>query len=212
MDRWIKAPLDRPVRPSKAALWRMWFVVIVGLGAARPALPHGSVVDEDDQCLMNIGFYRAHFTIYQPRSTGHEEYCEDLPATGETVFVVDYLHETMREVPVDFRIVRDRNGIGRFARYEDVLALDLAADTVFYQPPVVQADAVLTVLHNFDRPGGYIGVVSVAHPTTDEVYRAVFPFEVGVLPRDYAVWGGAVMTVLAVVFWAWARRRRSEAA
>ncbi|MEJ2088074.1 MAG: hypothetical protein P8Y69_06295 [Gammaproteobacteria bacterium] len=204
----MTVPDEVAVRPLRTVRWRIWLVCVAGLLHGQPALPHGSVVDEADQCLMSIGFYRAHFTIFQPRAAGHTEYCEDLPATGETVFVINYLHETMREVPVDFRIVRDRNGIGRFARYEDVLALDLETDTVFYQPPVVHPDAVFTAMYDFARPGGYIGVVTVAHPTTDEVYRAVFPFEVGVTSWDYVAWGGPTVGALGVGLWWWAARRR----
>jgi hypothetical protein len=184
---------------------------LLAMAFHQPALPHGSVVDGDDLCLINIGFYRAHFTIYQPASTGHDEYCEDLPGAGETVFVMDYLHDSMREVPVDFRIVRDRHGIGRFARYEDVLALDLDTDTVFYTPPAIRADGVYTVLHRFMETGGYIGVVTVAHPTSDEIYRAVFPFEVGIMPFDYFLWGGALVVVAGLPLWWFIGRRRRPA-
>jgi hypothetical protein len=169
---------------------------------ADKAQGHGSVVD-GDQCLISIGFYRAEFSIYQPRKSGHDEFCEDLPEAGETVFVIEYLHDTMREVPLDFRIVRDRHQIGRFARYEDVLKLDLERDTVFYQPARVQSDAVFTVLHDFLEPGGYIGVITVEHPTSDEVYRAVFPFDVGTIPGMIFVWlsAGALFGVLLLWLW-----------
>ena len=150
------------------------------LAGAPDAAAHGSVTADKDLCVINIGFYRAHFTIYQPRSRDREEFCEDLPDVGETVFVMDYLHRNLREVPVDFRIVRDRENLGRFARYEDIEKIDLERDTVFYQPPVTEPNAVFSVLHHFAEPGDYIGVVTAAHPTQrGKIYNAVFPFEVG---------------------------------
>jgi hypothetical protein len=188
-------------RTHRVRCW--WNVLIAGvcLTFSHALLAHGSVVEDGDLCLIKIGFYQAHFTIFQPQSEGHEEYCEDLPDTGETVFVIDYLHDSMREVPVDFRIVHDRNGVGRFARYEDVLKLDLEKDSVFYQPPLMQADAVFTVLHPFAEAGAYIGVVTAEHPTEDTVYRAVFPFEVARFPWEYVVWLGVVGGLVAVLLW-----------
>jgi hypothetical protein len=148
----------------------------------------------------------AHFTIYQPRQHGHREFCEDLPEAAETVFVMDYLHDSMREVAVDFRVVVDRNGIGRFADYEDVEALDLDRDTVFYQPPVRQADAVFTVLHEFLEPGGYIGVVTADNPNGDRTYRAVFPFQVGGISP--VLWLVLAAALLAVAAGGWMLNRR----
>ena len=75
---------------------------------------HGSVGLADDQCVIRIGFYSAHFAIYQPQTRQHEEYCEDIPDVTDSIFVVEYLHAVMREVPVDFRIIKDRENRGKF--------------------------------------------------------------------------------------------------
>ena len=53
---------------------------------------HGSVTPEDDICIIRIGYYRAHFKIYLPRTREHKEYCEDIPGTGEAIFVMEYEH------------------------------------------------------------------------------------------------------------------------
>ena len=52
-----------------------WKVLIAGvcLTFSHLLVAHGSVVEDGDLCLIRIGFYQAHFTIYQPRSAGHEE-------------------------------------------------------------------------------------------------------------------------------------------
>lgn len=150
------------------------------MGLCMNALAHGGVFLEDDVCIVQIDFLQAHFTVYQPKTRANKEYCEDLPDVTETVFVLDYLHNSLRDMPLDFRIVRDSKGLGRFAKWEDIARIeDLEADTVFYQPPVRQRDAVFTVEHAFEHAGHYIGIVSTKHPDKDTVYRAVFPFEVG---------------------------------
>ena len=149
------------------------------LYVAGAAYGHGGVVEEDDVCLMKVDYLRAHFKIYQPRISGHEQFCEDLPAATESIFVMEYEHESLSSMPIDFRIIRDVTGKGRFARMQDVEQIDdLDAVTVFYQAPGVQPD-VFTVLHQFDDEGDFIGIVSARHPDSGQVYASVFPFEVG---------------------------------
>ncbi len=155
-------------------------LVIALLSFSMRVAAHGSVVEEGDGCLIRFGFYSAHFTIFQPASRQHQEFCEDIPEVSETVFVMEYLHNSLREVPVDFRIIRDSEKHGRFVKWADIVALgDLQEDTVFYQPALVQADGVFSVLYSFAAPGDYIGIVSAAHPTEELLYHAVFPFRVG---------------------------------
>lgn len=140
---------------------------------------HGGVVQEQDLCIIKVNYLSAHFKIYQPRASGHKQYCEDLPAASESVFVMEYEHDSLSMMPIDFRIIRDVTGQGRFARMEDVERIENLGDvTVYYQPAVVEPD-VYTIVHNFEDEGAYIGIVSATHPETDKVYSAVFPFEVG---------------------------------
>ncbi len=160
------------------------------------ALAHGSVVPEGDLCIIRIGFYTAHFKVYQPQASRDREFCEDLPGTGETVFVMDYIHKGLALVPIEFRIIRDATGLGRYAALDDVLKLgDLEPLTVFHQSPVIET-GVFTVLHNFTETGAFLGLVSARHPDTGEIYSAVFPFSVG-----FRGWGMlplfAALTVLA---------------
>ncbi len=168
----------------------------------------GGVMLENDTCIITIGFYKAHFTAYQPNTRGDEEFCEDLPDTGEAVFVLDYLHDSMKEVPVDFRIIRDATGLGDFARLEDVQALgDLEPLTVFYQPPMVEADASYQVSHVFGEAGAYVGIVTAGHPSKDKTYAAVFPFAVGVggFPYLWLAAGVALLAGAAALAWLWLR-------
>jgi len=145
-----------------------------------PARGHGGVVLEEDICVIKMGFLSAHFTIYQPETRASEEFCEDIPDVTQTIFVMEYLHSSLKEMPLDFRIIRDVTGVGVFARSEDVAAIeDLDAATIFYEPPAVRNEAVFTVEHRFDEPGWYIGIVTTTYPDTGRTYETVFPFEVG---------------------------------
>jgi hypothetical protein len=140
----------------------------------------GGVALKDDQCIIKIDFYSAHFTAYQPESSGDKQYCENLPETGATIFVLDYLHRSLKEVPVDFRIIRNVTELGAYARLADVQALgNLDVHTVYYRPPIVERTGSYKAEVQFSEPGEYIGVVSAGHPSNDKIYFAVFPFSVG---------------------------------
>ena len=146
---------------------------------------------------MTIGFYTAHFTAYQPDTRGNEEFCEDLPDTGESIFVLDYLHDSLKEVPVDFRVIKDVTGLGSFANWEDVQKLDdIETYTVFYQPPLVRSDGSYRVSFAFAEQGEYIGVVTAGHPSKDVTYNSVFPFTVG--RTAFPLW--IAFVVVAVLF------------
>ena len=160
----------------------------------------GGVILRGDACIIEIGFYDANFTVYQPDTSGNEEYCEDLPDTGNTIFVMDYLHSSLREVPVDFRIVRDTTGLGQFVQHEDILALpDLDAVTVYYAPPRIESGASFRVEHEFDGKGDYVGVVTAGHPSNDNIYNAVFPFKVGATSYPYWVIAMVIGALLVIL-------------
>lgn len=169
-------------------------------------LASGGVVMIGKTCTMHIDFYSARFTAYQPDTRGSEEFCESLPDIGPTIIVLDYLHPSLKEVPVDFRIIRDVTGQGRFAKLEDVEALgDIEPLTVFYQPPLIRSDGSFKVEYNFVDAGKYIGVVTAGHPTNDNLYAAVFPFQVGGRSNSRWLALGVVPAVMGWFFW---RRRR----
>jgi hypothetical protein len=152
----------------------------LSLGLAQLAHAHGGVAYEEDLCVINIGFLKAHFTIYQPEQHGSEEFCEEIPSIGETVFVMEYQHDFLKQMPVDFRIIRDTQDIGIYARWDDVQAIaDIDAVTAFYQAPVIRPDGAFTVNYAFDEAATYIGIVTAQHPDDDRLYNAVFYFQVG---------------------------------
>jgi hypothetical protein len=154
-------------------------LLLLSLLAGQGASAHGGVVEEEDLCIIKVNYLRGHFKVYQPRSDGHDEYCEDLPNAAESVFVMEYLHDELGRVPIEFRIIRDVTGKGRFARWEDVRQIeDLDAVTVFSKGPLIEPD-VFTALVDFDDEGDYIGMVTAGDGQGGKVYRAVFPFQVG---------------------------------
>ncbi|MBT8098462.1 MAG: hypothetical protein KJO82_01865 [Gammaproteobacteria bacterium] len=164
--------------------------------ACRETAAHGGVVEEDDLCVIKISYLKAHFKIYQPRIDGHEEYCEDLPNASESVFVMEYLHDELKTLPIDFRIIRNVTGKGRFARIEDIADIeDIDGVTVYYAAPRIEPD-VYTELFDFTEEGDYIGIVSARPGTNQREHIAVFPFEVGFSGLGY--WPLIAVLLLAI--------------
>ena len=171
------------------------------------ALAHGGVVDDGDLCLINIGYLQAHFKIYVPEESRHEDYCEDIPVRGESVFVMEYVHDGLSEAAIDFRIIRNVTGKGTFANLDDIEAIDdLEAVTIRYEPPMIVPD-VFTMLQSFDEDGEFIGIVSARRTDTQKVYTAVFPFEVGYTGIGYWPVFLAGLLFLQLNYWFMSRRR-----
>ena len=204
MTAMVCAPTPRRIAPALTAL----LAVLLPHSAA---LAHGSVTPDADLCIIRIGFYRAHFKIYQPDSRGHREYCEDLPDRGSSVFIMEYEHDGLAAIPIEFRIIENTTGQGRFTNQAMVEAIDdIEAVTVFHRPAGVQRD-VFTAIHEFVEDGEYVGIVTVPRPDGDGSYRAVFPFEVGYTGLGFWPWVIAAVVLLQLNYW-WMsgrfRRRR----
>jgi hypothetical protein len=140
----------------------------------------GGVVGEANSCAVNFDFYSVHFTIYQPERSANEEFCRSLPGTGATLFVLDYLHDTLSEVPVDFRIIRDKDDLRQFARLKDIADLDdIDSVTEFKNVAKIETEGQLTMEYSFLKEGNYIAIIGAPHPNKSQYYQAIFPFQVG---------------------------------
>jgi hypothetical protein len=72
------------------------------------AAAHGTASGEDDPCVRRVGERVVHFNAYQPQYQVKEQYCTDIPKTGETFLVVDLVDPALRNEPVGMRIVKGR--------------------------------------------------------------------------------------------------------
>lgn len=205
---------------SRLCLALVAMILVITMFSSRQAVAHGSVAFEDDRCLINIGFMQAHFTVFQPESEGNEEFCESIPGVTRSVFVMEYLHNLLSEMNIDFRIVRDINNVGRYASWEDIEAIeDLEAATVFYAPARIEEGGYFTTSHEFTERGTYIGVVTADHPDEDRQYNAVFYFRVGGRPLGTLPVFIALLLALQAGYWVssggyrrWQQKRQEKRA
>lgn len=179
------------------------FVLLSLTFAPGLALGHGGVSVEDDVCLIKLGTYRAHFTGYLPKTRATQEFCEDIPEATDSIFVIDFISDELRDMELDFRIVRDVKDIGVQATYEDLggeQAIEEA--TIFYNPPTVYPKGVFNVRYPFTEDGGYIGIVNVHHVETGLKYRSVFPFSVGGAQYGkYIIYYALLLAFCGVFIW-----------
>ncbi len=170
--------------------------------AAQQAAARGALTLNQDVCLLYIGPDYAYFSAYDPQKP-RKRYCEEAPRTGVTVFAIDFAQSEMREMKVDFRILRD---IGENA---DPAAIQAA--TLAYAPSKAYLTGSLSLAYDFKEPGEYAGLVTVegAH---GEHWVAYFPFTVAQPYRarlPYYLLAAAAFLAIFIIFRGKDRRGKS---
>jgi len=167
---------------------------LVLAGAPPQAAARGALTLNQDVCLLYIGPDYAYFSAYDPQKP-RKRYCEEAPRTGVTVFAIDFAQSEMREMKVDFRILRD---IGENA---DPAAIEAA--TLAHAPSKTHLTGSLSLAYDFKEPGEYAGLVTVDGPH-GERWTAYFPFSVAEPYRrrlPVYLLGAAALLALIVFFW-----------
>ncbi|CUQ66833.1 hypothetical protein [Candidatus Nitrospira inopinata] len=165
---------------------------------------HGGLSMAEDMCKLTVGPYMMHFTGYQPTSTQEKQFCEDIPATGETVVVLDYIEQELRSLPTEVRIIKDTGSEN-----------NLDAITILHLPPKVYPNGSINFTYTFEQPGKFVGIVTVGE---DQKYVSRFPFSVGELNvaskllNIYMVPVVALLLVGAIFFFVRDRRKPAQAA
>ena len=172
----------------------------IGVIFSTQAHAHGGLALADDMCKLRVGPYNMHFTGYQPDSTRNKEFCEDIPATGRTVVVLDYMEDALRPLPTEVRVIKDTGS-----------EQDLQAITVLHLPPKVYPAGTVNFEYNFDQPGKFVGLVTVGDKK--ELFSR-FPFSVGEtkipLPPGYFLIAFAGTAVVGVILFFLRGRRKSS--
>ena len=184
------------LRPASLCI----LLLAIGVSFSTNVQAHGGLALAEDMCRLTIGPYNMHFTGYQPDNTRNKEFCEDIPATGRTVVVLDYMDDALRPLPTEVRVIRDTGS-----------EQDIQAITVLHLPPKVYPNGTVNFEYNFAQPGKYVGLVTVGGPK-EHVSR--FPFSVGEgkmwVPPSYLIMGFAGAAVVVVVIFALRGRRNTS--
>jgi hypothetical protein len=182
-------------RCAAGLLWLLAAVFIAGEATA-----HGGLSMEKDYCKLRIGPYVMHFTGYQPGDGYRKEFCEDIPSTGATIVVLDFIDDVLRDLPVALRIIRDDGG-----------GQDLDSATVHYVPPKVYPMGTFSFDYQFEQPGKYVGLVTVGVGNQQVIGR--FPFSVGApFYQRYSSLAALLAIGFGVVYGIWRWRRAAKGA
>jgi hypothetical protein len=154
---------------------------------------------DEDRCKLRVGRYVMHFVGYQPESaSGPREFCEDIPETGRTIVVLDYLNDELRDLPTEVRIIKDT---GAQAGFDDI--------TVLHIPAKLYPSGSLNFELNFQEPGKFVGLVTVGG--ADKLVSR-FPFSVGRTTSWLALAVPGLLTVVAaVLLYRFGLHRRNKA-
>jgi len=176
----------------------LWLLVAVFTSGEATA--HGGLAMEKDYCKLRVGPHVMHFTGYQPGDGYRKEFCEDIPSTGATIVVLDFIDDVLRDLPVSIRIIRD-SGSGP--------EHDLDSTTVYHVPPKIYPMGTFSFNYQFQEPGNYVGLVMVGDGNQQAIGR--FPFSVGAPPYLRYLFPAVLLaTGLAVVYFLRRWRRVKE--
>ncbi len=183
-----------------------WLLAMVLFASAAHA--HGGVGMQNNRCVLRIGPDLMFFTGYQPQNS-REEFCDDIPTTGQTVVVLDMQDTELRDMLTEIRIIKDdgthttMNWLPFLTDAELASPQVLEPVTITHVLPKTYPTGTLNFEHTFPENARFIGIVTVknAHGQT---YVSQFPFSVGQpLGKSVAVYGLMVVVLVAAVYGLW---------
>jgi len=158
-----------------------WLLAMSLLTSA--AYAHGGVGMVDNRCVLRIGPDIMFFTGYQPQNS-REEFCDDVPNTGQTVVALDMQDTELRAMLTEIRLIKDDGSHTRMNGLPVLSDAELASKelldpvTIAYFPPKQYPTGALTFEHTFPENGKFIGIVTVKNEH-GQTYVSQFPFAVG---------------------------------
>jgi len=109
-----------------------------------------------------------HFTGYLPEVAPEKEFCEDIPAVGRAIIVLDYLDTALRELATGVRIVEAELWTAAQAAVENA-----QRPTVLHRLPKTYKTGTLQIEHQFDKPGYFVGLVTVQGDRQEQLVSAL---------------------------------------
>ncbi|MGH6823462.1 MAG: hypothetical protein ACREC4_08230, partial [Methylocella sp.] len=171
----------------------------------------------DKRCVLRIGPDIMFFTGYQPQNS-RDEFCDDIPSTGQMVVALDMQNVELRDMLTEIRLIKDEgnhttmNGLPFLTDAELASPQVLDPVTITHVLPKKYPTGTLTFEHTFPEEGKFIGIVTVknAHGQT---YVSQFPFSVGKgFAKSFGIYISMVVALLAAVYMLWHLGRKQKSA
>jgi hypothetical protein len=193
-----------------------WLLAMVLFASAAHA--HGGVGMQNNRCVLVIGPDLMFFTGYQPQLS-REEFCDDIPTTGQMVVALDMQDVELREMLTEIRLIKDEGNHTRMNGLPFLTDAELASPqvldpvTIAYVPPQKYPTGTLTFTHTFPETGKFIGIVTVKNGH-GQTYVSQFPFSVGLpFSKSMGMYGlmGGLGVVLLLGYWQFGRKSKAAA-
>ena len=162
----------------------------------------------DNRCVLRIGPDIMFFTGYQPQNS-REEFCDDVPNTGQTVVALDMQDTELRAMLTEIRLIKDdgthtrMNGLPVLSDAELASKELLDPVTIAYFPPKQYPTGTLTFEHTFPENGKFIGIVTVRNEH-GQTFVSQFPFSVGQpIARNIGIYVGLLVVLALGVYGIW---------
>ena len=183
-----------------------WLLAMSLLTSA--AYAHGGVGMVDNRCVLRIGPDIMFFTGYLPQNS-REEFCDDVPNTGQTVVALDMQDTELRAMLTEIRLIKDdgthtrMNGLPVLSDAELASKELLDPVTIAYFPPKQYPTGTLTFEHTFPENGKFIGIVTVRNEH-GQTFVSQFPFSVGQpIARNIGMYFGLLVVLALGVYGIW---------
>ncbi|WP_330084509.1 hypothetical protein [Methylocystis iwaonis] len=138
---------------SLARLFGVAFVVAFFAPVCANAISMDKASTIRDQCEISIGPDLIGVVSYMP-DRSRDRFCGDFPSTGRIILTIDLIAERLRQLPIEVRIVREKNG-------PISLEEDPTPFTVAYLPPRLYPGGAVPMEHVFDESGAYAALITV---------------------------------------------------
>lgn len=138
---------------SLARLFGVAFVVAFFAPVSANAISMDKASTIRDQCEISIGPDLIGVVSYMP-DRSRDRFCGDFPSTGRIILTIDLIAERLRQLPIEVRIVREKNG-------PISIEEDPTPFTVAYLPPRLYPGGAVPMEHVFEESGAYAALITV---------------------------------------------------
>jgi hypothetical protein len=184
------------------------FYALVLVLVSTASFGHGGVSNEGNECKLRVGPYIMNFSGYQPSNNVSKQFCDDMPTIGKSIIVLDFIDNKLRDMTVNFRVIKAE--VEALGTAEDGIVDDAElAQTPFFEIPAKNyPTGTMTISQEFLEKGHFVGYVVVEGE--NEKFISRFPFSVGYpqtgIPAGLKIPIGVFLVVIVIMIWL-ARRK-----
>ncbi|MEW5007851.1 MAG: hypothetical protein RPR28_01435 [Cycloclasticus sp.] len=160
-------------------MYKVFYVLILAFMSTL-SWGHGGVANDGNQCKLSVGPYMMNFSGYQPENNVSKQFCDDMPGVGKSIIVLDFIDNKLRDMTVNFRVLKTDTAAQGNADDGVVNEAELAQKPFFEIPAKHYPTGSMTISQDFKEEGHFVGYVIVEGE--NEKFISRFPFSVGLPP------------------------------